>query len=382
MRRVDVRDLSPGDRIGQDVLATVGALPLLRAGVRVSDQLKRSLERAGITSVWIDDDLSAGIEPSEQLSEATKQQTVAAIREAFLDPSKQLKRTPSLSDRAVADMQEAVERMVQDVMSNADVAIALNDLANADAYTLKHSLSVATLGLALGARVMQTFGWVDAKGARRLDSVAARLPALGLGLILHDIGKVAIPREILHKPSPLTEEEMAVVRKHPMIGVQMLQRADISPLTRAVVREHHERWNGNGYPDRKAGADIHQFARVAAVADVFDALASDRVYRAGDPVNEVYDFIISRTEIDFDPEVVSVFRASVAPYPTGTSVVLSDGAKGIVSAVHEKAVTTPVVRVLVDGSGAAVAPREVDLSKSPALTITSVCAGNPFKTFA
>jgi HD-GYP domain-containing protein (c-di-GMP phosphodiesterase class II) len=361
------------------VLAHTGVLPLLRAGVNVTESIRRSLQRAGVTSVWVDDELSSGIEPEEILSEETKQQAVAAIREAFLDSSQRLTAPRPVSEKTLAEMSNVVDMMIDDLSSNAQMAIALNDLANADAYTLKHSLAVATLGLSLGLRVMQKYGWTDLTGKKRLDSVIERLRPLGLGLILHDIGKVAIPPEILHKAGPLTDTEWKAVRAHPMTGVGMLQHSSVSPLTRAVVREHHERWNGSGYPDGKAGEEIHQFARIAGVADVFDALASDRIYRTGEPVNKVYDYIITRDGTDFDPEVVAIFKRSVAPFPIGTNVLLSDGTKGIVSAVREDQVMTPTVRVLLDQSGAAMKPREVDLSITTGLTIVSTCGGDAFE---
>ena len=170
--------------------------------------------------------------------------------------------------------------IVADVAGNIHSALALNDLANADGYTLKHSLAVTTLGLSLGVRVMQKYGWVDARGKRRFDGIEDRLAPLGVGLLLHDIGKLAVPPEILRKPGPLTEEEWKAMRAHPTLGFQILKKDDeISPLARAVVRSHHERWDGTGYPDRQTGTQIHQFARIAAVADVFDALTSDRYYR-------------------------------------------------------------------------------------------------------
>ena len=162
------------------------------------------------------------------------------------------------------------------------------------------------------------------------------------------------------------------MRAHPTLGVQILKKADeISPLARAVVRSHHERWNGKGYPDRLAGAEIHQFARIAAVADVFDALTSDRYYRKALAIHEGYDFVVERSGQDFDPEVVDLFKTSVAPFPPGTPVVLSDGTCGLVKEVRQQTVKSPVVRIVVDATGALVTPRDIDLSKTPGITIVS-----------
>jgi HD-GYP domain-containing protein (c-di-GMP phosphodiesterase class II) len=378
MRSVPVEQLRTGDRLGRDVYGGADTLPLLRAGIRVSDSYRQSLRRAGIAAVWIDDGLSEGIEPLEMLEEATKRRATVAIHDAFRDVSQTLARGGTLSTGAVHEMRHVAEMIVSDVTRNVHSALALNDLAHADGYTLKHSLAVTTLGLSLGLRVMRKHGWVDAEGGRRFDSVEPRLAALGVGLLLHDIGKLAVPPEILRKPGPLTDEEWGAMRAHPTLGFQILRHADgISPLARAVVRSHHERWNGGGYPDGQAGAEIHQFARIAAAADVFDALTSDRHYRRAIPLHAGYDFVVGRSGRDFDPDVVDVFRSSVAPFPPGTPVVLSDGHRGLVKEVRQDAVTSPIVRVVMDPSGAAVPPWEIDLSRSPDLTIVSTALARP-----
>ena len=372
MRQVPVEQLTTGDRLGRDVYAGVDVLPLLRAGVRVSDSYRQSLQRAGIASVWIDDALSEGIEPQEALQEATKHRARVALREAFGEVSQSLEGGGALSARSVQEMTNVAELIVRDVARNVDAALALNDLANADGYTMKHSLAVTTLGLALGLRSMQQYGWIDAHGKRRFDDIENRLVALGVGLLLHDIGKLAVPQEILCKPGTLTDEEWTAMRAHPLLGIRILRNAeDISPLSRAVVRSHHERWDGTGYPNRQTGMQIHQFARIAAAADVFDALTSDRCYRKALPANEGYDFIVERGGRDFDPDVVKVFSSSVAPYPQGSRVVLSDGYCGLVKEVRSHAVRRPIVRIIMNPSGELIAPREIDLSTATDLTIVS-----------
>lgn len=388
MRCMALDQLKPGDRLGRDVCANADGLPLLRTGVRISDSYIASLQRAGVSFVWIDDGLSEGIEPLEVLEEGTRQRATASIREAFRDITRSLPRpglrpgtpaqTSQLSASAVEQMHEVAEMIVGDVSRNVHSAIALNDLATADGYTLKHSLSVTTLGLAIGLRVMWKYGWVDAFGGRRWDRIDDRLAALGVGLLLHDIGKLAVPTDILHKPGPLTAEEWEAMRAHPMAGVEILRKADaISPLSRAVVRSHHERWDGSGYPEGRRGDDIHQFARIAAAADVFDAVTSDRHYRRGWSQATGYDYVVGRGGSDFDREVVEAFKECVAPYPPGTSVVLSDGSGGLVKEVKLGKVKTPVVRILYDPSGAPVTPFEVDLSRTEGLVIVDAPALEP-----
>ncbi len=369
MRRVPVAQLKTGDRVAKDVYADPAGLPLLKAGIRISDSYRESLKRAEVPAVWVDDALSKGIEPLEVLSEETKRRATMAIRDAFRDGPTTLKNGKDLPDKTVREMIDVVDLIIDEVAQNVDAALALNDLANADGYTLKHSLAVTTLGLSLGLRVMQRYGWFDAQDKLRFDDIHGRLPALGVGLLVHDIGKLAVPPEILQKPGPLTPDEWVAMKTHPMEGVRILQHATVSPLSRAVVRSHHEYWNGAGYPAGLAGPKIHQFARVAAVADVFDALTSDRHYRKAWPVHKAWHFIIERSGTHFDPEVVNVFQSSVAPYPTGTDVKLSDGTTAIVKDVRPDKLTRPIVRVVVDATGIEMTPKEIDLSETPGLTI-------------
>ena len=373
MRRVTIEELRTGDRLGRDVSAhPADELPLLRAGNRISDSHRASLQRAGVVAVWIEDALTDGIEPLEVLGDETKRRATAAIHDAFKKVAASLPDRAPLSAEVVMEMSKVAEWIISDITRNIESALALNDLANADAYTLKHSLAVTTLGLALGLRVMHKFGWVDVYGRTRWDDIEDRLIPLGVGLLLHDIGTLAVPQEIMQKSGELTDEELAAVRMHPMAGVEILKKAHgISPLSRAVVRSHHERWDGSGYPEQKAGTNIHQFARVAAVADVYDALTSDRYHRKARAAHDVHAFVVKRAGRDFDPQVVEIFRSFVAPYPPGTPVVLSDGYCGVVKEVRQNAVTVPVVRIIVDSSGAMVEPRDVDLADVPGVTIVS-----------
>jgi HD-GYP domain-containing protein (c-di-GMP phosphodiesterase class II) len=374
VRCVSIDALKPGDRLGRDVQATPGSLPLLRAGIRLSESYRRSLERAGVAQVWIDDGISEGIEPLEILEDETKQLASVAIKDAFTEITGSMRRPegPTISTRLVKEMERVAELIIRDIARNVHSALALNDLATADGYTLKHSLSVTTLGLTLGYHTMRMYGWTDALDKKRFDGIEDRLEPLGVGLLLHDIGKLAVPHDILHKAGPLTSEEWAAVKEHPVLGVDILKKSDaVGPLARAVVRSHHERWDGSGYPHGRAREEIHQFARIAAVADVFDALASDRCYRKAMPQHEAHAFITERAGKDFDPEVVTIFKTVVAPYRPGTTVLLSDGRGGLVQEARQGHVSTPIVRIILDAAGQMVTPYEVDLSKNLDVTIVS-----------
>ena len=175
---------------------------------------------------------------------------------------------------------------------SATVRALANAVEARDAYTGKHAERVAAYGLAI---------------ARAGDLAMADDPEIEFGFLLHDIGKVAIPDAILFKPEPLTEVERAVMERHPIIGWEILRDVDFLDEAKLVVRHHHERWDGAGYPDGLAGHEIPLAARVFGVADTFDALTTDRPYRPGMDASQARAVIADNAGTQFDPDIVEAF---------------------------------------------------------------------------
>jgi HD-GYP domain-containing protein (c-di-GMP phosphodiesterase class II) len=189
---------------------------------------------------------------------------------------------------------EAEQRELQLRASYEATVRALADAVEArDAYTARHAERVAAYGL----EIAQACG-MDAAGD----------PDLEFGFLLHDIGKIAISDAILYKPGRLTDDERDAMRRHPLIGEEIVRGIDFLAGARQVVRSHHERWDGAGYPDRLAAEQIPLAARVFAVADTFDALTSDRPYRAASSFREARRVIADAAGTQFDPTVADAFE--------------------------------------------------------------------------
>jgi putative nucleotidyltransferase with HDIG domain len=171
----------------------------------------------------------------------------------------------------------------------ATVRALTNAVEARDAYTGKHAERVAAYGLEL---------------CRRVDSELTEDPQTEFGFLLHDIGKVAIPDGILHKPEPLAEEERRLMRRHPLIGCEILQAIPFLSGAARIVRSHHERFDGTGYPDGLRGDAIPLAARVFAVADALDAITTDRPYRFASPITAARQAITAGIGTQFDPGVV------------------------------------------------------------------------------
>ncbi|MEA2449930.1 MAG: hypothetical protein QOG63_1862 [Thermoleophilaceae bacterium] len=354
-----------GAELGKDVpSARPDGMPLLRAGCKLSPRFKDALRRAGINAVYIKDEATEGIEPRTLLTPETRAKAVQAVAETFKGANEAFKTGRPLSPETVGQLDKIAARMAREVAATADFALALADLSGSDSYTLQHSVDVAAIGLLIGQRLFQDRGYVDYRGRRVYDKVDNRLTRLGLGLLLHDIGNLAIPAEILNKPGELDEREWQIMRTHPIAGTELLRSDLISPLVKVVVRSHHERWDGDGYPDGKAGTDIHELARIAAVADVYDAVTAERVHRSANPAHTGVRIIREGRGSAFDEEIVDVFSKLVAPFPPGNEIELSDGRGGVVASVPESDLDRPVVRVLGDGE-----PYDLPLSDHPRIKI-------------
>lgn len=229
--------------------------------------------------------------------------------------------------------------------------------------TYIHSLNVAILSALIGREM-----GVDKAGLRQLT----------LGALLHDIGVLAIPGEIVHKAGGLSDEEYAMLCRHPAIGRDMLKQAILPWEVLAPVYQHHERWDGSGYPRGLRREDIHVNARITAVADVFDAAAADCQHRDGLPASQAFDLVESGGGGEFDPEVVAAFARAVALYPRNSTVKLNSGETGVVIAVPDLRPTRPQVQLLFNAHGQPVQERlVVDLRERPDSFIVAVETDSP-----
>ena len=220
---------------------------------------------------------------------------VVRLRRELASQERALRAREEEFGRYIAKLRGALrrERAHADELSRSYVA-AVRALTNAvearDAYTGKHAERVAAYGLEL---------------AKILDPDLAYDPQLEFGFLLHDVGKVAVPDAILHKPAALTRGEAEVMRRHPVLGSEIVSHIDfLHSGAKDVVRYHHERWDGGGYPDHLAGDEIPRPARIFAVADSLDAITTDRPYRRGAPIADARREITRGAGTQFDPEAV------------------------------------------------------------------------------
>ena len=345
MRLIALSRAAEGVEIARDVrTGNPGEVPLLRAGARLSGSYRTRLLEMGLRAIWIEDHLSEGIEPLPPLEEEVRQDAERRVGSVIVDATAALKEGRPMRGAALEQLHQVAHLIAAQVSSLPEAAYALSDLASADAYTHRHSVQVAVLGLMLADRHWRRVGWTDWQGHSRFDRLEERLSRLGLGLLVHDIGKLAVPAGILEKPGRLDAAEWDVMRAHPEAGVEMLKATGISPLSLDIVRSHHERIDGSGYPRGIGGRQLHEFARIGGIVDTYDAIVSERVYQPGRPSHVALNILTADSPGKFDTDLVHTFERVAVPFPAGATVPLPDGRAGVVADADVHDPWQPVVR--------------------------------------
>ncbi len=238
-----------------------------------------------------------------------------------------------------------VTQLADEVIRNPDALIWLTYLKSRDEYTATHCMNVCILAL--------TFG-------RCLGLDETALHQLGLGALLHDLGKMQIPGEVLNKPGRLTEEEFAIIKKHPGLGFAMLR--DDKNLDKAslhIVLHHHERLDGRGYPRGLGEKKIPLLTRISSIVDVYDAITSDRCYHDGIAPAQALENLFKWASGNFDVALLERFIKCIGIYPIGSVVRLSSGEVGIIVASDECNRLKPILLIVQNAEGKPVAPRRL-----------------------
>lgn len=248
---------------------------------------------------------------------------------------------------------EVVEDIVDSIIQNPNTLLCLSKLADHDEYTFSHSINVATIATIFG---------------EYLGLSHSELTLLGLAGLMHDVGKTAVPNRIINKRSRLTEEEFKTVQKHPRYGSEILEKqGDVPRKVIEAVRDHHEKYNGGGYPQQIPRPQIPAFARIISLADVYDALTSDRSYKDAILPNKALAIMYGMREQDFDPLEVQMFIKCLGIFPSGSLVKLNTGFYGLVYESNPTLPLMPKIKIILDEDLRPIPSELVDLAAAQAI---------------
>jgi HD-GYP domain-containing protein (c-di-GMP phosphodiesterase class II) len=364
-RRISIGEIgayaASAARVADDVVTGNGAVLLPRGTELASlvasvDSLEKNLQRWDILSIPItmqstldlrdlEDMLKSATANITSIDPELAKETVAQVENVYGRIAE-----GNIKPEDIKQLASQGQVLAKEVAQAPQVMFCLGQVRSWDEYTYVHSLNVALLGSFLANRLFP--------GQTELAE------CLSMGGILHDLGKARIPQEVLNKPGRLTDDEFDIMKRHPIYGEELATGSGVvNPRILSVIRGHHERYGGGGYPDVLAKNDIPIEARISAVADVFDALTARRVYKEPMDSRAAVSIMVDNMGSHFDPDVVRGLLLSLGLYPPGTALELSDGSLGVVVGARGKDLLRPEVLLQIDKFGHKVEGlRIIDLS--------------------
>ena len=351
MQRISVGLLEPGMVAARNVRNAEGRV-LVTSDVVLSDTMISSLQNSAIGSIYVRNPLFQDIEAPEVVTDDSRMKCGMALQKVVAA----YRKTKVLD---VQPLKNVLADLVSEVILNRESMIHQLDMRTYHDYIYAHSVSTCILSLLI---------------AVNMDYSEAKLVDLGVGALLHDLGMMMLPDSLLLKMGNLSPEESARVQLHPEEGFNILRTVqEISTTAAHISFQHHERVDGKGYPRNLTADKILDYAKVTAVADIFDALVSDRPYRKGMLPHEAYEVMMALADKYVDREILNIFLTHVAIYPVGSVVQLGNGQHGVVTKVLPKLQMRPCIRLLTDGQGQLLARQEdIDLTEHLTLMITKI----------
>lgn len=358
MRLISISVLKEGMVLGRTIWNEAGH-PLLQKGVVISDRIIQRLTQLNVQYLYIEDQISQGIEITETVPLEVRNKAVNHVTESF----KTLKGLKTSEASFVLDQHSKVltsiiDQLLDIIMNSEEMLMVLTDAFLFDEYLYQHSFQVALYSIAI---------------AKELGYSPDDLRLIGVGAILHDVGKIQIPQSILSKPGRLTNEEFEEMKLHTRYGFDMLRNLhSVSLLVAHCAFQHHERLDGSGYPRGLVDYEIHPFAKIIGVADVFDAVTSNRVYRNKMLPTQGISILEAGSGTIYDAKVVNALKRAVVHYPNGMIVSLKDGRRGVVARQNIKDPVRPIIRIFEENEKIISSTYELNLLENPKCVIDQI----------
>ncbi|PHS34306.1 MAG: hypothetical protein COA82_07355 [Alkaliphilus sp.] len=335
MKKIYLVDLHNDKIVDCDLCNAYGAV-LIRKGTKITIQLKQKLLNNNVEFFFAPSELTPSIDTYVDLFDTftikKMEKANKVYEESFDELATQFeffKENHHIDKKVIADI---ANQLVDSISGNEQIFVGVQGIKEKDYYTYIHSLDVAVFAILFS----NSLNFSDSKTRK-----------IALAALLHDIGKIEIPDDILTKPSRLTVAEMNQMKQHPVIGYNILKNElDYSDSISLIALQHHEKFNRKGYPLGVSWDSIHFHSKMVAICDIYDAVTANRVYRKGMLPHQAIEFLMSIGDVELDYSLTKLFVRSIAPYPLFTKVLLNTGEEGVVVKLHDNYPHRPVVRLL------------------------------------
>ena len=347
------------DAVLAETLYTDDGRVLVKAGTQLAARLVERINQNNIYSVYIKDQHSTG-EIEHLVNPLLRQKGYNLVRRIFAAAGN-TKSDGTPAPLPILDMMPELSRLMEDIIYEMtgfrEKQLEYIDIKNTNSYLYSSAINVALISVLIG--------W-------ELGLNSDLINELFMGGIFHDIGMAMLPKEILYKKEALTMDEKRQILYHPAKGYDYLrEKSFLSAYVRAVTLGHHEHIDGSGYPNRKSGEEIHLLTQIIGIADIYDAMTSDRPYRQALPANEVLEFIMSMTDKHYSMDIVKAFIKKVNPYPVGSLVRLGDGQTAVIRKVPFEMPLRPLISIIKKRNDV-FEYEDIDLMENHTLTIIGI----------
>ncbi|MDB5098756.1 MAG: metal dependent phosphohydrolase [Cyanobacteria bacterium RYN_339] len=355
MRAVTLEQITPGMKLGKTLFAGDGRV-LLHRGTVLGEKYVEHLAGLGFSALYVEDAQLADIQMNDVVTESTRLQATSAVKDAFVQMRTNKGRNFHQDWSGRRALYHAATSIMTEIQASKDLMFQVMELRAQDGYTFAHSVNVCILGMAM---------------ARQLNIPHQKLVDLAIGLLLHDIGALLLPEEMRDPNRLMSEVEQVVYRSHAQGGYDLLKdmRETFGATSKIVTLQHHEFWDGTGYPKGLAGDEIHEFAQICGIVDTYDRLITSNKFGRRALPHEALEYIMGTGGRQFRLEMVQAFIAVVAPYPLGTTVRLNTGEAGVVIRLEKGLPHRPVLRLV---HGSRLDPNEFRLTEHPDRVVVGV----------
>ena len=355
-----VNDSVIGETLGKDIYSKDGSC-LLGKGVVITKTLLLKLKRHNIPYVYIDNFISEGINPEGIISDQLMIKSVMSLRNVLDTLLKQDKKSAQkmIPIREFHAVENIILEIIYSIERSENITYTVIELMETDMYTYKHSINVAILSILT---------------AKSMKYNHETVKAIALGALLHDIGKIKIRNELLTKQGDFSREEIKELQTHAEKGYELVKsEIGMSAYTKQIIRFHHEKLDGSGYPLGLFREQIPDYVRIVTICDIFDNLTTDRPYRKRTSIYNALEILMAESVYKVDPEIYKVFVNHICIYPPGTGVILSDGRKALIVKYRSYNPSRPLVRIInpLHDYSSNSSFEEIDLEKNLTLFIES-----------